>query len=160
MVSEVRAGTTSPMPDHKGFKLQKLVNFQKFSTVRVNNLARSCCNQLQTSFGRECGVPTTRQVICTSKRNWTLRDMLVKANYPWFFFLSPEPVHVPFGTEFQHKRDQHWTYTINTVILNVLWPVLFWGERGSTWHNPQLGRIFKLFYDLLENVRSWNFIYV
>ena len=30
------AGTTSPMPDHKGFKLQYLVNFQKFSTVRVN----------------------------------------------------------------------------------------------------------------------------
>ena len=25
------------MPDHKGFKLQQLVNFQKFSTVRVNN---------------------------------------------------------------------------------------------------------------------------
>ena len=25
----------SPVPDHKGFKLQKLVNFQKFSTLRV-----------------------------------------------------------------------------------------------------------------------------
>ena len=36
-VGEVRAGTTSPMPDHKGFKLQLLVNFQKFSTLRVNN---------------------------------------------------------------------------------------------------------------------------
>ena len=35
-VGEVRAGTTSPMPDHKGFKLQSLVNFQKFSTLRVN----------------------------------------------------------------------------------------------------------------------------
>ena len=35
-VGEVRASTTSPMPDHKGFKLQLLVNFQKFSTVRVN----------------------------------------------------------------------------------------------------------------------------
>ena len=35
-VGEVRAGTTSPMPDHKGFKLQLLVNFQKFSTLRVN----------------------------------------------------------------------------------------------------------------------------
>ena len=34
-VGEVRAGTTSPMPDHKGFKLQELVNFQKFSTLRV-----------------------------------------------------------------------------------------------------------------------------
>ena len=30
-VSEVRAGTTSPMPDNKGIKLQLLVNFQKFS---------------------------------------------------------------------------------------------------------------------------------
>ena len=37
-VGEVRAGTTSPMPDRKGFKLQELVNFQKFSTLRVNNL--------------------------------------------------------------------------------------------------------------------------
>ena len=35
-VSEVRAGTTSPMPDHKGFKRQQVVNFQKFSTLRVN----------------------------------------------------------------------------------------------------------------------------
>ena len=35
-VSKVRASTTSPMPDHKGFKLQQLVNFQKFSTLRVN----------------------------------------------------------------------------------------------------------------------------
>ena len=37
-VGDVRAGTTSPMPDHKGFKLQKLVNFQKYSTLRVNYL--------------------------------------------------------------------------------------------------------------------------
>ena len=35
-VGEVQAGTTSPMPDHKGFELQQLVNFQKFSTLRVN----------------------------------------------------------------------------------------------------------------------------
>ena len=34
-VGEVRAGTTSPMPDHKGFNLQELVNFLKFSTLRV-----------------------------------------------------------------------------------------------------------------------------
>ena len=37
-VGEVRAGTTSPMPDHKGFKLQQLVNFQKFSTLRVHRM--------------------------------------------------------------------------------------------------------------------------
>ena len=30
------AGTTSPMPDHKGFEQQELVNFQKFITLRVN----------------------------------------------------------------------------------------------------------------------------
>ena len=37
-VGEVRAGTTSPMPEHKGVKLQYLhvyVNVQKFSTLRV-----------------------------------------------------------------------------------------------------------------------------
>ena len=37
-VGEVLAGTTSPMPDYKGFKLQYLVNFQKFSTLRVRKL--------------------------------------------------------------------------------------------------------------------------
>ena len=35
-VGKVRDGTPSPMPDLKGFKLQQLVNFQKFSTLRVN----------------------------------------------------------------------------------------------------------------------------
>ena len=44
-VGEVRAGTTSPMNEHKGFKLQLLskiqplhvkVNAQKFITLRVN----------------------------------------------------------------------------------------------------------------------------
>ena len=43
-VGEVRAGTTSPMPDHKGFNVQYKseihslhfqVNFQNFSTLRV-----------------------------------------------------------------------------------------------------------------------------
>ena len=43
-VGEVQAGTASPMPDHKGFKLQLLVNFQKFSTLRVNGQLR-CCNE-------------------------------------------------------------------------------------------------------------------
>ena len=36
-VGEVRASITSLMPNHKGFKLQLLVNFQKFSTLRVNS---------------------------------------------------------------------------------------------------------------------------
>ena len=55
-VGEVRASTTSPMPDHKGFKLQQLVNFQKFSTVRVNkgvqgnNSILSGCSLLLTKF--------------------------------------------------------------------------------------------------------------
>ena len=43
-VGEVRAGTTSPMPEHKCFKLQQLskiqplhvsMNVQKFSTLKV-----------------------------------------------------------------------------------------------------------------------------
>ena len=42
-VGEVRAGTTSPMPNHKGFKLLQIVNFQKFSTLRVNILSQ--CNK-------------------------------------------------------------------------------------------------------------------
>ena len=36
-VGEVRAGTTSPMPEHKGFKLQPLnvsMNVQKFSAFK------------------------------------------------------------------------------------------------------------------------------
>ena len=50
-VGEVRAGTTSPMPDHKGFKLQSLVNFQKFSTLRVklvDKLQKSNLHSYQT----------------------------------------------------------------------------------------------------------------
>ena len=35
-VGKVRASTTSPKPDRKGFKLQELANFQKFSSLRVN----------------------------------------------------------------------------------------------------------------------------
>ena len=52
-VGEVRAGTTSPMPEHKGFKLQQLskiqrlhvsMNDQKFSTLRVNTRRKvKCC---------------------------------------------------------------------------------------------------------------------
>ena len=38
---EVQAGTTSPMPDHNGFKLQQVseihpLHFRKFSTLSVN----------------------------------------------------------------------------------------------------------------------------
>ena len=52
MVGEVRAGTTSPMPDQKGFKLLELVNFQKFSTLRVNVNVTLCksntiCNEME-----------------------------------------------------------------------------------------------------------------
>ena len=39
---EPALGPTSPMPDHKGFKLQQLVNFQKFSTVRVTYTEHMC----------------------------------------------------------------------------------------------------------------------
>ena len=45
-VGEVRASTTSPMPDHKGFKLQELVNFQKFSTLRVNTKGKQFIAEL------------------------------------------------------------------------------------------------------------------
>ena len=44
-INKVRAGTTSPMPDHKGFKLQWLsdsptpftMNDQKFSSLKVKH---------------------------------------------------------------------------------------------------------------------------
>ena len=39
------AGTTSPMLDHKGFKLQELVNFQKFSTLKVRSGLQSMCKR-------------------------------------------------------------------------------------------------------------------
>ena len=51
-VGKVRASTTSPMPDHKGFRLQYLVNFQKFSTLRVKAPTRDLqinISHLQTS---------------------------------------------------------------------------------------------------------------
>ena len=39
-VGEIRAGTTSPMPDHKGFKLQQLSeihqhHFSEFSEIQL-----------------------------------------------------------------------------------------------------------------------------
>ena len=37
------------MPDHKGFELQQLVNFQKFSTLRVNVLLTFCVADIQVS---------------------------------------------------------------------------------------------------------------
>ena len=49
-VGEVRAGTTSPMLYHKGYKLQELVHFQKFSTLRVNPLVR-CKSIYSTTIG-------------------------------------------------------------------------------------------------------------
>ena len=48
-VGEVQAGTTSPMHDHKGFKLQYLVNFQKYSTLRVN------CMSMLFSYWQKVG---------------------------------------------------------------------------------------------------------
>ena len=64
-VGEVRASTTSPIPDHKGFKLQQLseiqplqVNFQKFSTLRVKHMLRGnqilWINQNVYHVGFEC----------------------------------------------------------------------------------------------------------
>ena len=53
-VGEVRAGTTSPMPDHKGFKLQQLVNFQKFSTLRVKRWALPWCTWVEIPFALTC----------------------------------------------------------------------------------------------------------
>ena len=58
-VGEVRAGTTSPMPDHKGFKLQYLGNFQKFSTSRVKGSDDAMCLQLVCGDGlvhAYCGI--------------------------------------------------------------------------------------------------------
>ena len=49
-VGEVRAGTTSPMLDHKGFNLQELVNFQKFSTLTVNIVVALCQVHIYRSF--------------------------------------------------------------------------------------------------------------
>ena len=52
-VGEVQAGTTSPMPDHKGFKLQELVNFQKFRTLRVKYKYVNIRQMLQVGQRRE-----------------------------------------------------------------------------------------------------------
>ena len=47
----------------------------------INNLVRTCYKQLQTGTGNQSGIPVTRQLICTSKRNRNLKDMLVKASH-------------------------------------------------------------------------------
>ena len=49
-VGKVRAGATSPMPNHKGFKLQELVNFQKCSTLRYEILFQHICALTKLHF--------------------------------------------------------------------------------------------------------------
>ena len=51
-------------------------------TSAINNLVKLCYRKLQTSSGNQSGIPMARQLICTSKRNRNLRDMLVKASHP------------------------------------------------------------------------------
>ena len=49
-VGEVRAGTTSPMPDHKGLKLEYLVNFQKYITLRANTRVHVCDTGVRNQY--------------------------------------------------------------------------------------------------------------
>ena len=46
-------------------------------TSAINNLVKSCYKKLQISSGNQSGIPMTRQLICTSKRNWNLKDMFI-----------------------------------------------------------------------------------
>ena len=62
-VGEVQAGTTSPMPDHKGFKLPKLVNFQKFSTLRVKSSALFELCVVRTSSVCTCAGQTSHSIL-------------------------------------------------------------------------------------------------
>ena len=50
----------------------------------IINLAKVMLSdkQLQTGSGRESEIPITRQLICASKRNRNLRDMLVRGRHP------------------------------------------------------------------------------
>ena len=52
-----------------------------YQTPVINNLVKLCYRKLQTSSGNQSGIPMARQLICTSKRNRNLRDMLVKATH-------------------------------------------------------------------------------
>ena len=47
----------------------------------INDLERSCYKQLQAGSGNQSGIPMTWQFISTSKRNWKLKDLLVKARF-------------------------------------------------------------------------------
>ena len=63
-VGKVRASTTSPMPDHKGFKLQQLVNFQKFSTLRVKTP-----HQIDKYTSASASLDCLRNVSCNKTAN-------------------------------------------------------------------------------------------
>ena len=53
----------------------------------MKHLVRSCYKQLQTGFGIPVysGIPTARNILCTSMGNWNLRDMLVRATLDSFW---------------------------------------------------------------------------
>ena len=50
-------------------------------TPAINNVVGSCYKQLQTGSGNQSGIPMPWQLLCTSKRNRNLKDMLVKASH-------------------------------------------------------------------------------
>ena len=74
-VGEIRAGTTSPMPDHKGFKLQELSEIHPLTpAVQALRWNRGETRMLRTSF-------------------WSK---------PLSIPFCPESAHVPFGIKSQH----------------------------------------------------------
>ena len=103
-VGEVWAGTTSPTPDHKDFKLQELVNFRKFSTLRVKHISflgqcsQGQCSQGQCSQG-QCSQGQCSQGQCYSNKQsrqlkrtiatfvylWTTKPMLHEMNIYAYF---------------------------------------------------------------------------
>ena len=74
-VGEVRAGTTSPTPDHNRFKLQELVNFQKFCTLSVNTF--------QPAGGNGLNDNTLCKIICLrcSAKNIPFKYKLFSMKY-------------------------------------------------------------------------------
>ena len=76
------------MPDHKGFKLQELVNFQKFSSLRVKT-------QTQESHA---------VIGCTLSKDWQAQPLLHTCHFIW-----PRRTTVSRWLSGMIKRDVIWS---------------------------------------------------
>ena len=69
------------MPDYKGFKLQLLVNFQKFSTLRVKGTVSLCLKNQSTGDMKVIGYSDSKFASDMDDRHSTMGNIFTGANW-------------------------------------------------------------------------------